>query len=367
MKWTTSNTSRRAALPSLFRRPCVRPPRTRPSPLPPRPPGQRARPSHRPGPAPRRARSPRGSGPPSPRGPCPRPPSRLAQTGVWDSASEKGRAAVNQPPRGPRGPPGRGGMEGATEARLALLEAACAELAATRAGASAREARARSGAARLEEKILVLDREVRRVREAAAEEARVREAVAADWAGAGRPGWKMNPSGAGRGRAAEFRPGGGLLTFGRRPDAVLRVVPPQIPRREAARPRPEYGDDVRRRADREKREWRELHERRLRGRAEALADSRAQAAAELRRAGEQRRREKREARARARRSAEADLEDVRALIEELRLPKSPGAFRRSRLAAQGYRSRASTAPAAGLGGGASKEAGAWRAGPKAGA
>mgnify|MGYP005837942889 CR=1 FL=1 len=66
------------------------------------------------------------------------------------------------------------------------------------AGASAREARARSGAARLEEKILVLDREVRRVREAAAEEARVREAVAADWAEAGRPGWKINPSGAGR-------------------------------------------------------------------------------------------------------------------------------------------------------------------------
>ena len=258
-------------------------------------------------------------------------------------------------------------MEGGTEARLALLEAACAELAAARAGAGAREARARAGAARLEEKILALDREVRRVREAAAEEARVREAVAADWAEAGGQGWRTNPSGAGRGRAAEFRPGGGLLSFGRRPDAVLRVVPPQIPRCEAARPRPEYGDDVRRRADREKREWRELHERRLRGRVEALAETRAQAAAELRRAGEQRRREKREARARARRSAEADLEEVRALIEEVRLPKSPGALRRPRLAAQGRRSRESAAPAAGLGSEVSKESGAPRTRPEAGA
>lgn len=123
-------------------------------------------------------------------------------------------------------------------------------------------------------------------------------------------------------------------------------MPPQIPRCEAAGPRPEYGDDVRRRVDREKREWRELHERRLRGRVEALAETRAQAAAELRRAGEQRRREKREARARARRSAEADLEEVRALIEEVRLPKSPGALRRPRLAVQGRRSRESAAPAA---------------------
>ena len=255
-------------------------------------------------------------------------------------------------------------MAGGTEARLALLEAACAELAAARAGASAREVRARSGAARLEEKVLLLDREVRRVREAAAEEARVREAVAADWAGAGGQGWRTNPSGAGRGRAAEFRPGGGLLTFGRQPDAVLRVVPPQIPRREAARPRPEYGDDVRRRAAREKREWRERHERRRRGRVEALAEAQAQAAAEMRRVGEQRRREKREARERARQSAQADLEAVRALIEEVRLPKSPVSLRRPRPAAQECRPQVSAAPAAGSGGRQREAAGAPKARPE---
>ena len=98
-------------------------------------------------------------------------------------------------------------MEG-TEARLALLEATCAELAAARRAASAREVRARRGAARLEETVLMLDGELQRVRAAAAEEVRVRSALEAEW---NQPegGWVANPGvGAGAGHRSCARGGG---------------------------------------------------------------------------------------------------------------------------------------------------------------
>jgi len=212
-------------------------------------------------------------------------------------------------------------MEG-TEARLALLEATCAELAAARRAASAREVRARRGAARLEETVLMLDGELQRVRAAAAEEVRVRSALEAEW---NQPegGWVANPGGGGRGRAQELRPGGGLLTYGRQANAALRVVPP-LPRREPPVPRPEYIYDAQAGAAREKREWRQQHERRQKGRLAELAQANEQAAAEMRRAGLRRRREKREARARARKTAEAELGEVQALLEEVEVPGCRG-------------------------------------------
>ena len=99
---------------------------------------------------------------------------------------------------------------------------------------------------------------------------------------------------------------------------------PPLPRREPPGPRPEYVYDARVSAAREKREWREQHERRQQGRVAELAQAREEAAAEMRRAGVRRRREKREARARARKTAEAELSEVQALLEEVQVPSCRG-------------------------------------------
>ena len=99
---------------------------------------------------------------------------------------------------------------------------------------------------------------------------------------------------------------------------------PPLPRREPPVPRPEYIYDAQAGAAREKREWRQQHERRQKGRLAELAQANEQAAAEMRRAGLRRRREKREARARARKTAEAELGEVQALLEEVEVPGCRG-------------------------------------------